>query len=177
MRKGYHWMNRSWKNWGDVSIRLKSTLLMGTVLAVTWTLVVLVLLQLQHFSGESAIIMNKYLDATSFMNTFSTENVCLEAFLRPVHSSDTLNDYLNASAATDAMLERLQPDIQADRREIRFEAGHLQCHGALPPLADEAPCVGQTGRPGDALPFAENAGGVYRRLCPQPSGRTDESGR
>lgn len=117
MRKGYHWMNRSWKNWGDVSIRLKSTLLMGTVLAVTWTLVVLVLLQLQHFSGESAIIMNKYLDATSFMNTFSTENVCLEAFLRPMHSSDTLNDYLNASAATDAMLERLQPDIQADRRE------------------------------------------------------------
>ena len=48
------------QKWYDVSIRTKSILLMGMMLAVTWVLVALVMIQLHTFSERSSVIMNEY---------------------------------------------------------------------------------------------------------------------
>ena len=105
------------KKWHDVSIQAKSTLLVGTALVTTWVLVVLVLLQLHHFSGASAIIMDEYMDITGFMDAFSAENVCLEAYIRPVQPSNAEADYMAAIQETDRRLEDLRPDWQTDRQK------------------------------------------------------------
>ena len=105
------------QKWYDVSIRAKSIFLMGTMLAATWILVGLVVLQLQTFSGKSSIIMNEYMDITGFMGAFSAENVCLEAYIRPVQPMNAREDYLSAIQDTDRCLEELRPDWETDRRE------------------------------------------------------------
>ena len=46
------------QKWYDVSIRTKSMLLMGIMLAVTWVLVALVMIQLHTFSERSSVIMD-----------------------------------------------------------------------------------------------------------------------
>ena len=45
------------QKWYDVSIRTKSMLLMGMMLAVTWVLVALVMIQLHTFSERSSVII------------------------------------------------------------------------------------------------------------------------
>lgn len=110
---GMKWLRQKWYN---VSIQTKSLLLMGSMLAAAWVLVALVV-QLHTFSGKSEIIMNEYMDITGFLNTFSTENVCLEAYIRPVQPLNAKEDYLAAIQSTDRQLEALRPDLQADRRE------------------------------------------------------------
>ena len=105
------------QKWYDVSIQAKSILLMGTMLAATWILVGLVVLQLHTFSSKSSIIMNEYMDITGFMEAFSAENVYLEAYIRPVRPMNAREDYLAAVHDTDHCLEELQPDLQTDRRE------------------------------------------------------------
>ena len=49
------------QKWYDVSIRTKSILLMGMMLAVTWVLVALVMIQLHTFSERSSVIMDEYM--------------------------------------------------------------------------------------------------------------------
>ena len=63
--------------WTDVSIWVKSILLMGIMLVSLWTLVILATQQLRGFSAESDVIMNEYMDITGFMNAFSADNVAL----------------------------------------------------------------------------------------------------
>lgn len=75
--------------WTDVSIWVKSILLMGIMLVSLWTLVILATQQLRGFSAESDVIMNEYMDITGFMNAFSAENVALETYCpRFVFQSD-----------------------------------------------------------------------------------------
>ena len=50
------------QKWYDVSIRTKSILLMGMMLAATWVLVALVMIQLHTFSERSSVIMDEYMD-------------------------------------------------------------------------------------------------------------------
>ena len=95
---GMKWLRQKWYN---VSIQTKSLLLMGSMLAAAWVLVALVVVQLRTFSGKSEIIMNEYMDITGFMNTFSAENVCLEAYIRPVQPLNAKEDYLAAIQSTD----------------------------------------------------------------------------
>lgn len=105
------------QKWYDVSIRTKSILLMGMMLAVTWVLVALVMIQLHTFSERSSVIMDEYMDITGFMDAFSAENASLEAYMRPIQPIDAKGDYLSAIQMTNRCLEELCPDLQADRRE------------------------------------------------------------
>ena len=105
------------QKWYDVSIRTKSILLMGMMLAVTWVLVALVMIQLHTFSERSSVIMDEYMDITGFMDAFSAENASLEAYMRPIQPIDAKEDYLAAIQMTNRCLEELCPDLQADRRE------------------------------------------------------------
>ena len=105
------------QKWYDVSIRTKSILLMGMMLAVTWILVALVMIQLHTFSERSSVIMDEYMDITGFMDAFSAENASLEANMRPIQPIDAKEDYLAAIQMTNRCLEELCPDLQADRRE------------------------------------------------------------
>lgn len=100
--------------WRRMSIRLKCVLLMGTLLAALWFLVVAAMLQLQSFSRKSDVIMNEYIDITGFMDTFSAENVSLEEFVRPSSMADARETYLEAIVETDRQLLAMQPDIETD---------------------------------------------------------------
>lgn len=103
--------------WYSTSIRSKSVFLMGTMLAMTWFLVIMVTLQLLDFSRVSGVIMNDYMEITGFLDAFSTENVFLEAYIRPVSTTQTREEYLSAVSETDRWLEALRPDRAGDRRE------------------------------------------------------------
>ena len=103
--------------WRDISIRAKSFLLMGIILVSMWTLVVFVILQLHEFNRKSDVIMNDYMDITGFLDSFSAENVALEAYIRPTASEMAQAEYLSASRETDLQLRQLQPNLDADPRE------------------------------------------------------------
>ena len=100
--------------WRDISIRAKSFLLMGIILVSMWTLVVFVILQLHEFNRKSDVIMNDYMDITGFLDSFSAENVALEAYIRPTASEVAQAEYLSAIKETDLQLRQLQPNLDAD---------------------------------------------------------------
>ena len=86
--------------WTDVSIWVKSILLMG--------------IMLRGFSAESDVIMNEYMDITGFMNAFSAENVALETYIRPSLSVNALEDYIESRTRTDQCLRELIPNLRVD---------------------------------------------------------------
>ena len=100
--------------WTDVSIWVKSILLMGIMLVSLWTLVILATQQLRGFSAESDVIMNEYMDITGFMNAFSAENVALETYIRPSLSANALEDYIESRTRTDQCLRELIPNLRVD---------------------------------------------------------------
>ena len=100
--------------WTDVSIWVKSILLMGIMLVSLWTLVILATQQLRGFSAESDVIMNEYMDITGFMNAFSAENVALETYIRPSLSVNALEDYIESRTRTDQCLRELIPNLRVD---------------------------------------------------------------
>ena len=100
--------------WTDVSIGVKSILLMGIMLVSLWTLVILATQQLRGFSAESDVIMNEYMDITGFMNAFSAENVALETYIRPSLSVNALEDYIESRTRTDQSLRELIPNLRVD---------------------------------------------------------------
>lgn len=103
--------------WRNISIRAKSFLLMGVILISMWVLVLMVILQLYGFSRESNIIMNDYIDITGFLDSFSAENVALEAWLRPTAAETAYAEYLRAIQETDIQLQQLRPNLAEDQRE------------------------------------------------------------
>lgn len=105
------------KRWTDVSIWVKSILLVGLMLISLWALVILATQQLRGFSTASDVIMNEYMDITSFMDAFSAENVALEAYIRPSISETALEDYIDARSRTDRYLHDLTPDARADAHD------------------------------------------------------------
>ncbi len=83
-------MNKLRQKWYTIPIRSKVILLAGVILAALWTLVALVMIQLHSFSGQSAIIMEEYMDITGFMDAFSAENVYLEVHIRQIPPRKTI---------------------------------------------------------------------------------------
>lgn len=102
------------QKWYSISIRTKVILLAGIILAALWALVVLVTLRLHTFSRQSAIIMDEYMDITGFMDAFSEENVCLEAYVRIIQPPEARENYLASIRETDQLLLELQPNRQTD---------------------------------------------------------------
>lgn len=105
------------QKWNHISIRAKSTFLMGSMLTMTWLLVLMVTLRLHDFSGASSIIMNDYIDITGFLDAFSAENVALEAYIRPVSTEQTREEYLCAIEEADRRLLELRPSRTEDQRQ------------------------------------------------------------
>ena len=103
--------------WYDISVRKKILLSVGSVMVVTWALVCVVLVQQRHFSSESSIIMNDYIEITSFLDAFSAENVCLEVYMRETSPESAEEDYEAATNETNRCLGELAPDLSVDRRE------------------------------------------------------------
>ena len=103
-------MNKLRQKWYTIPIRSKVILLAGVILAALWTLVALVMIQLHSFSGQSAIIMEEYMDITGFMDAFSAENVYLEVHIRQIPPPDAKENYLAAIQETDLLLRELHPD-------------------------------------------------------------------
>lgn len=109
-------MNRLRQKWYAISIRAKVILLAGVVLAALWTLVAMVMIQLRSFSGRSSIIMEEYMDITGFMDAFSAENVCLEAYTRTIQPPEARRDYLASIRETDRLLRELRPNAKEDQQ-------------------------------------------------------------
>lgn len=110
-------LNSLLNKWHNLSIRAKSFLLVGIMLAVMWVLVALVLTQFQTFSRKANVIMNDYGDITGFLDAYSEENVWLESYIRP--SLDAGQGYRDSIRQTDRCLAVLDPqwDSQASQAE------------------------------------------------------------
>ena len=110
-------MNGLLNKWYNLSIRAKSFLLVGIMLAIMWVLVALVLSQFQSFSRKANVIMNDYSDIAGFLDAYSEENVWLESYIRP--SLDAGQGYRDAIRHTDFCLEVLDPhwNSQASQAE------------------------------------------------------------
>lgn len=109
-------MNIVRQKWYSISIRAKVILLAGIILVALWALVALVMLRLHIFSSQSAIIMNEYMDITGFMDAFSEENVCLEAYVRQIQPPEARENYLASIQETNRLLQELQPSRQMDQQ-------------------------------------------------------------
>ena len=105
------------QSWNDISVRKKILLAVGSIMVITWALVCVVLVQQRHFSSESSIIMNDYLEITSFLDAFSAENVCLEVYMRETSPESAEEEYQSAADETDDCLLELVPNLTVDRRE------------------------------------------------------------
>lgn len=115
-------MKRLLERWYDLSIKAKSLLLMGSMLAVMWLLVAAALMQLRSFSAQADYIMNDYIDITGFLEAFSAENVWLESYIRP--ALDAERNYLESIDETDRRLTPLRPDWSTgDQRENALRRG------------------------------------------------------
>lgn len=110
-------MKKLIQTWNDISIRKKIVLMVGSIMAATWVLICVVVMQQRHFSQESSIIMNDYMEITSFLDAFSAENVCLEVYMRENSPENAEEDYQNATAETNRCLIELAPDLSVDRQQ------------------------------------------------------------
>ena len=108
-------MRKLLQKWRDISIKSKSIVLVGLMIASMWALVAFEMMQFGEFSRKSELIMNDYIEITGFMDAFSEENVWLEAYIRP--AMDVEQNYHQAGEETDRRMKLLQPDMAADRRE------------------------------------------------------------
>lgn len=111
-------MKKMHQKWLDVSIKAKTSLLMGASLLAMWVIVLIVILQLQTFTQQSSVIMDEYQDITGFMDAFSAENVCLEIFVPPAAPSNARDDYLYAINESDNYLKELKPNSRLDQHEV-----------------------------------------------------------
>ncbi|MDO4614678.1 MAG: histidine kinase [Lachnospiraceae bacterium] len=111
-----HVRNRFVDLWRNMSIRVKSFLLISILLIAMWVLVLIAMFQLRMLSEDSSIIMDDYIDVTEFMTAFSNENLALEAYIRPSAMDDAKSSYLDAMNETDIRLKELTPNIETDVR-------------------------------------------------------------
>lgn len=112
-------MIRIQKVWRGISIKMKCVLLMGTLLAAMWFLIAAVMLRLQLFSRDSAVIMDTYSDITGFITAFSAENIRLEEFMRPSSMVNAREAYLSAIQETDWRFLALRPKNGLDSQSER----------------------------------------------------------
>ena len=140
-------MKRLLQKWRDVSIKTKSSILVGIMIASMWALVAYEMMQFRDFSRKSDVIMNDYIEITGFMDAFSEENVWLEAYIRPALDVD--RNYRLAGEETDRRMELLRPDLAADRRE-EYVLKRAICN-AMEHYRETQVVFLNTGRSGDAF--------------------------
>ena len=140
-------MKKLLQKWRDVSIKTKSSILVGIMIASMWALVAYEMMQLRDFSRKSDVIMNDYIEITGFMDAFSEENVWLEAYIRPALDVD--RNYRLAGEETDRRMELLRPDLAADRRE-EYVLKRAICN-AMEHYRETQVVFLNTGRSGDAF--------------------------
>lgn len=104
------------RSWRDVPILSKLWIIVGTLLGLMWIIVFLNVFQLSDLTSRSTAIMQQYSGITRFIDAFTRENRCLEAYVRPSHTQEEEDAYLDAVRATDASLAALRPDIDGDER-------------------------------------------------------------
>ena len=108
--------------WRDASIRVKVTVILAALLGIMWIIVFLNVFRLRSLTGESSRIMRQYDEITGYINAVSTENRCLEAYVRASHTPEDEVAYLEAVRATDACLPALRPNLAEDgRREYMLK--------------------------------------------------------
>lgn len=103
--------------WKDMSIRTKLTFVLGILLGFVWAVVFLNVYQLQHLTYQSGHIMRQYDQITAFINAFSAENICMDAYVRPSHTAEDETAYAEAVKRTDLALAALTPDLDRDVHE------------------------------------------------------------
>ena len=140
-------MKKLLQKWRDVSIKTKSSILVGIMIASMWALVAYEMMQFRDFSRKSDVIMNDYIEITGFMDAFSEENVWLEAYIRPALDVD--RKYRLAGEETDRRMELLRPDLAADRRE-EYVLKRAICN-AMEHYRETQVVFLNTGRSGDAF--------------------------
>lgn len=140
-------MKKLLQKWRDVSIKTKSSILVGIMIASMWALVAYEMMQFRDFSRKSDVIMNDYIEITGFMDAFSEENVWLEAYIRPALDVD--RNYRLAGEETDRRMELLRPDLAADRRE-EYVLKRAICN-AMEHYRETQVVFLNTGRSGDAF--------------------------
>ena len=64
-------MKKLLQKWRDISIKTKSSILVGIMIASMWALVAYERMQFRDFSRKSDVIMNDYIEITGFMDAFS----------------------------------------------------------------------------------------------------------
>ncbi len=143
-------MKRITRAWGNISIRRKIVLMVGSIMAGTWLLICMVMVQQQRFSQESDIIMQDYMEISSFLDAFSAENACMDVYIRENAPENADADYRNAVRETDRRLRELGADLSVDRRQeyvlkraIHNAMAYYRCSWqmlvALPENADPIP--------------------------------------
>ena len=140
-------MKKLLQKWRDISIKTKSSILVGIMIASMWALVAYEMMQFRDFSRKSDVIMNDYIEITGFMDAFSEENVWLEAYIRPALDVD--RNYRLAGEETDRRMELLRPDLAADRRE-EYVLKRAICN-AMEHYRETQVVFLNTGRSGDAF--------------------------
>ena len=105
---------RMYRFWRDVPIRYKLATVLGILLGFMWIIVFLNVVHLQSLTRESGRIMGQYEEITDFINAFSAENICMDAYVRPSHTKENERTYFEAAEITDQCLTRLQPDLKTD---------------------------------------------------------------
>lgn len=140
-------MKKLLQKWRDVSIKTKSSILVGIMIASMWALVAYEMMQFRDFSRKSDVIMNDYIEITGFMDAFSEENVWLEAYIRPALDVD--RNYRLAGEETDRRMELLRPDLAMDRRE-EYVLKRAICN-AMEHYRETQVVFLNTGRSGDAF--------------------------
>ena len=103
--------------WRDAPILNKLWIILGTLLGVMWIIVFFNVIQLRTLTTESGGIMREYGETTSFIDAVSTENRCLEAWMRPSRTAEDETAYLEAVRDTDARVVLLRPNLAADDHE------------------------------------------------------------
>ena len=108
---------RFFRFWRDIPIFRKMMIILGTLMGLMWIIVIFNVIQLSTLANKSTGIMQQYNEITGFINAITREDSCLEAYVRPSHTLEDENAYLDSVRATDASLAALQPSLKSDRRQ------------------------------------------------------------
>ena len=92
-------------------------IILGTLMGLMWIIVFYNMFQLGTLANKSTGIMQQYNEITGFINAISREDSCLEAYVRPSHTSEDETAYLEAARMTDGCLAALLPNLRSDARQ------------------------------------------------------------
>lgn len=115
-------MRHLYQIWIDLSIRFKTSFLMTVVCLIVLIITIIGSIQMDTFTEQSKEIMNEYQKITTFIEAFSTENVALEEYMRPINSASSSQVYHASIEKTDNTLKKLELDAlqtQLDRRALK----------------------------------------------------------